>query len=249
LVSNPNIGTFDLEAFKDSDGFAKPYAVGFCVLNQKPVTFYLDKGNQDILLNCIDSMLITKHHNYIFYIHNLNYDGIYIINKLKSVNLIKGFEYYRIKTLYKDSAILKLEISIGKNSDVEVKDQKRYIKIIFKDSSNMLKGKLQSLCKSYNIDVGKGYFPYNFVNANNLHYIGVTPPIIYWTDIPNDEYNKLIKSDWNLKEECLLYLEKDLTSLLEIVNLFNKYINRKFDIQMTDSLTISRLSLNIFFLH
>lgn len=34
--------------------------------------------------------------------------------------------------------------------------------------------------------------------------------------------------------------------LLELINKFNKYIHRKFGLQITDSLTISRLTLNIY---
>lgn len=233
--SNPFIGTFDLEAFDDVDGYAKVYALGFCVLNQDPITFYLDKNdNKDLIVECFKVMLTNKYNGYTFYIHNLNYDGVFILNKLKAYNNSIGEEFFQIKAFYKDSRILKLEVINNKN------------KIIFADSANLLRGKLRDLAKSFGLEMGKGFWPYKFISRNTLNYIGDTPSYDYWEDVSLDDYNKLIKPDWNLKEECLLYLEKDLLTLLNVMNLFNKYVYQKFDIQMTDSLTISRLSLNIF---
>jgi len=233
--SNPYIGTFDLEAFNDSDGFAKVYALGFCVLNEKPITFYLNRDeDKNLIVDCLNTMLVNKYNGYTFYIHNLNYDGVFILNKLKAFNKLQDNEVFKIKAFYKDNSILKLEVGKDKN------------KIIFMDSSNLLKGKLRDLCQAFNIDFDKGYFPYDFVNRTTLNYIGKTPSYEFWTDLDKDEYNNLIKNDWNLKEECLTYLEKDLECLLQIINLFNKYVFRKFGMQITNSLTISRLSLNIF---
>nr|YP_009744359.1 hypothetical protein [Xylaria hypoxylon]QIE13215.1 hypothetical protein [Xylaria hypoxylon] len=240
-VSNPFLGTFDIEAYEDSDGYAKVYALGYCVLNKDPVTFYLDKNkDKDILLECIDKMLLSNYKDYIFYIHNINYDGVFIIHKISEFNKSKGFDYYKLDVLYKDSYIIKIKISSQDNKN----------KRTFVDSSNLLKGSLNSLCKSFELkDITKGYFPYKFVNKNTLNYIGVTPDYDYWKDLPYNEYEKIQRNLWDLKEECLLYLKKDLLSLLEIMNKFNKYIYQKFDTQMTESLTISRLSLNIYLKH
>ena len=286
IVSKPFIGSFDLEAFEDSDGYAKVYAVGFCVLNKKSIKFYLDNNDEDILLKCINTMLNKEYNGYTFYIHNLNYDGVFILNKLKLYNESKNEEYYKVNTVYKDSNILKIDVSIKYdnviynlvnkinslslkiNKDmldfINISDDKynllippitndkiktsvsKDIKISFVDSANLLKGKLANLCESFGLDVKKGYFPYTFVNRDTLHYIGDTPSYDYWVNLPKDEYKNLMKSNWNLKDECLSYLDKDLISLLELMNLFNKYIYQKFGLQVTDNLTISRLSINIF---
>ena len=258
LVSNPFIGTFDIEAFEDIDGYAKVYAAGFCIEGQKPITFYLDNPSyNNVLIDCINLMLASRYNGYIFYVHNLNYDGIFIIHNLLKVNQIKGYDFYKIKPLYKDSSLLKIEISIEKflsfdNLDFGLKNMPRDIKITFIDSSNLLKGSLRKLCEAFDLvtseDV-KGYFPYNFVKSNTLNYVGKTPEYHHWSDISNEEYNSLVKDNWNLKEECISYLNKDLTSLLQIMKIFSKYITHKFDVQMTDCLTISRLSLNIFLKH
>lgn len=255
LVSNPYIGTFDLEIYESEEGLGKVYAAGFCVKNGDPVMFYLeDSSYNNVLIDCIDAMLCNKYNGYMFYVHNLSYDGVFLIHSLKLVNELKGYDYYNIKPLYRDSKLLKVELSIEvpkkvsklDNNFNEVKFKK--IKIVFADSASLLNASLRRLCDAFGVsqDTVKGYFPYSFVKSDTLNYVGITPDFNHWSDISLEKYNTLIRNDWNLKDECLKYLSKDLTSLLTIMNLFNQYIARKFDVQIVDCLTISRLSLNIF---
>lgn len=215
--------------------------------------FYLDNSKyNNVLIDCIDYMLSSRYNGYVFYVHNLNFEGVFLLYNLKLVNDLKGYDYYKINPLYKDSSLLKIEISIEKElstkkqSNIGVRFKPRPIKITFIDSSNLLRGRLRDLCEAFGLESGKGYFPYSFVKSNRLNYIGKTPEYSYWTGLPIENYKALIKENWSLKDECLLYLSKDLTSLLTIIKLFNQYVTRKFDIQMVGCLTISRLSLNIF---
>lgn len=246
IISDPRIGTFDLETFKDSDGYGKVYAAGFCVLNETPVTFYMDKSSDlDVLTLCINNMLCHKYNGYKFYIHNLNFDGVFILYKLNLINLLRGTDLYSIKPFFRDNNILKIEIAI-----LDENKKPKY-KITFFDSAKLLTGSLHNLCKAFSLktDLSKSYFPHNFVSRETLNYKGTTPSYNYWPNTPREEYDKLYSDNWNLKQECLTYLNLDLLSLLEILDLFNKYVTRKFDSQMTNCLTISRLSLNIFLSH
>lgn len=93
------------------------------------------------------------------------------------------------------------------------------------------------------------------MSKDTLVYVGVTPSLAYWKDtsskkydktIPIEEYDKLYNKNWSLRDECIKYLNKDLESLLNIMDRFNKYIFRNYDIQMTDCATISILALNIY---
>lgn len=242
LFSNSRIGVLDLEVFEENS-LAKVYAIGFCVLDKDPVIYYMDREkintfDGDLILNCINSMLVSKYNGYVFYVHNLSYDGLFILYKLKAFNLQKGYEYYNLNPLYRNKDFIKLEISIKYNNTK--------IKITLIDSYSLLKFKLRDLCYFLGIEEDKGYFPYRFISSKTLNYVGSRPDIYYWEDIPNEEYNLLSKTDWDLKKECIRYLKKDLSSLLSIMNLFNKYIKRKFDIELRNSLTINSLSLNIF---
>lgn len=264
---NPLIGSLDLETFEDLDGFPKVYALGFMVLGEKPHTFYIDKSDSDsnclsdeLLLKCFDNILISKYDGYIFYTHNFGgYDSVFILKILKEANYRKGFEYYKLDPLYRDNKMLKLGVKVRKvlsdrnQAKIGVRKEPGFIKITIADSYTLLNDNLFDLSSSFNIEVTKGYFPHSFVKRNTLNYIGNTPSIEFWRDIVlkdkniSDEQYKLLDSKvWNLKDESIKYLDKDLESLLNIMDTFNKYIYRNYDIQMTDSLTISRLAMNIY---
>lgn len=252
--ANPFIGSWDIEAFEEGDT-AKVYALGFTVLGGKPKTYYLEKGmtSEDLVLNCLNEMLVNKYNGYVFYTHNFgNYDSTFLLKILKEYNLKLGYEFYKLKELCRDNKILKLEIKVKKSlsdrkpSNIGVRKDPGYISITIVDSLNILNQSLDKLSRSFNVQVTKGNFPYSFVKRDRLHYIGNTPGYEYWNKISLEEYNKLVKPDWDLKKECLDYLERDLESLVLIMQKFSEYINRKYNLQVTDSLTISRLALNIF---
>ena len=140
---NINFGSFDLETFIDSDGLAKVYALGFITnVDSIPKLYYLtDYSYLDsnlLILTCIDDMLISRYHNYIFYVHNLGrYDIVFIYSVLLKANVDKGFSYYILNTVMKDNVIIKLDVKIKKYSQTKYPDYK-YIKISFVDSLNLL---------------------------------------------------------------------------------------------------------------
>lgn len=257
LKDEPNIliGSWDIETFKDIDGYAKVYALGFYVLGGKVKIYYLEDriSSEELVLRCIDDMLVNEFNNYTFYTHNFgSYDSIFLIKILKDFNIKKGYEHYKLSSICKDNKILKLTIktrkslSDRKQSIVGVRKDPGYNRITIIDSLNLLNQSLDKLCKSFDVEVVKGNFPHKFVSRNTLNYVGNTPSIDYWDNISLSNYNELVKPNWDLRKECIKYLEKDLISLTFIMNKFSEYLNRKYYIQVTDSLTISRLALNIF---
>jgi hypothetical protein len=178
--SNPFIGTLDLEAYEDNDGYAKVYAIGFYTKrehdnNKSPKTFFINKerDSSEIVLKCIDSMLSGRYNNYTFYTHNLGgYDAVFLVKILTECNLSKGYDYYRINALYRDNKILKLEIKVSPE------DKKLgFNKIVIVDSYNLLSGSLFNLSHAFGLDVVKGHFPHRFVKRNTLNYAGNTPSI------------------------------------------------------------------------
>lgn len=247
---NSSIGTFNLKTVKDELGNDKVYLLGFCILNQTPITFYLDASyknrgkveaiKQDLIVECLKIMLTSRYNGYIFYTDNLSYNHTFILNKLKAYNDYVGEEFFRVNTIYRGSLTLKLEIGNNKN------------KIVFLDSTGLLKGGLRDIAKLFNLHDNQRVLPHEFITLDTLDYEGDIPAYGFWKNMSLDSYNELslvYKSGarvWNLKKECLLYLGEELLILLNIMNIFNKYINQRFDTQLTDSLTISELSLNIF---
>lgn len=193
---NTNIGAFDLESFKDSENLAKVYALGFVTsIDREPQVYYLtDIQNLDstnLILKCINDMLVNKYNNFIFFAHNLgHYDIFFIYNVLLNYNLNIGYEYYILNTTMRDNTIIKLEIKIKLNSKID-ENKFRYIKISFLDSLNFFNCSLDKLTKEFNIDLKKGKFPHTFVHRNNLNYIGNKPDYYYYDNLALDQYNKI----------------------------------------------------------
>lgn len=102
------------------------------------------------------------------------YDATFLLKILKDYNIKVNYEYYRIRPIFKDHRILKLDISVknpsGKNS-----------KITLMDSYNILPRSLDVLSRSFNVEHKKGIFPHTFVSANTLNYVGNTPDISYFS--------------------------------------------------------------------
>jgi len=108
----------------------------------------------------------------------------------------------------------------------------------------MLNGSLDSLCKSFNIINKKGIFPHNFVNKDNLFYIGETPDFYYFKYMDINLYKK--SYNWDLKAECLKYLDKDVLGLLEIMTKFNEKIYNLYTLNITKFVTAPKLAAAIF---
>lgn len=103
-----------------------------------------------------------------------------------------------------------------RNSDilklvVKRKVDKKMRSVTILDSYAVLPRSLRDLCRDYKVENVKSHFPYDFSTSDNLFYIGKTPNLNYWHDITEQEYNNLIKEDWDLKHETLKYLELDLS--------------------------------------
>jgi len=168
---------------------------------------------------------------YTFYAHNLGrFDAVFLI---KASFLLDNIE---IIPKWKDNKILSISITNNEN--------KCKFKIL--DSIQMLNGSLDSLCKSFNIINKKGFFPHNFINKDNLFYIGDTPPHNCFKNMPINIYNSIKSENWNLKYEALAYLKKDVLGLLEVMLKFNEKIFNKYSLNITNFVTAPKLAVGIF---
>jgi DNA polymerase family B len=252
-MSNPNYGVLDLETFVDKneqgERYSRVFSLGFLTkTDKKPKMFYLTEyfdnttsSSNKLVLKCIDEMLNYANSNYIFYVHNLGrFDVIFLQKILLDYNLnVK--DKYILTPLYRDNKILRLVIKLKEN---------RSIKISLVDSLNLLNDNLSKLSKDYNVKTTKGYFPYSFVNKHNLNYEGLTPHISYYnSNVDKDWYYSTLSLNWNMKNESLNYLSKDLFSLLEILEKFQSHLFIDHNLEMTDCLTISSLARNKFLKH
>jgi hypothetical protein len=125
-----------------------------------------------MLITAIKDIMIKKYDNYQIYIHNLaRFDGIFLLKIIASI--VKPEDCNPI--IHNGNII-----SIG----VSYKDYN----ITFKDSKQLLIGSLRDLGKVFGVETQKSIFPYNFVNENNLDYIGEVPDFKYFDRISLEEY-------------------------------------------------------------
>lgn len=239
---NTLIGSFDMETYKNSaSNKSEVYGLGYKTLNSPQSNkFYIEKdlSSEDLVVKCVKSMLSNKNNGYVFFVHNFSRFDVYFLLKALTDYNRKHNDYFILKPQFRTGNIIKLKVGIKTSKTNSV-----YISFV--DSYLLLNKSLHSLCLDFNTDVVKDIFCHSFVNENSLFYKGRTPDINYFNNISQDEYNKILSENWDLKAECLKYLDKDLYSLLEIMDKFNKYIFDKYDIQITESLTLSRIGINI----
>jgi hypothetical protein len=129
-----------------------------------------------MLIQSIKDVMIKKYDNYNVYIHNLSrFDGIFLLKILANLGQIKPI-------IHNDKLIY---IGFKFNN----------YNITFKDSQQLLLFSLRKLGKAFGVDILKSFFPYDFVNENNLDYIGITPDFSLFNDISHDEYDGIISNN------------------------------------------------------
>ena len=78
------MGFLDIETFNNEKNEAIPYAIEFKSKSGSQM-FYLDSYNNpsDMILGCIEKMLVKENHNFKFYAHNMSqFDGIFLLKSL-----------------------------------------------------------------------------------------------------------------------------------------------------------------------
>jgi DNA polymerase type B, organellar and viral len=247
-IRNTNFGVFDVETFidtsEDGEKISRVFALGFGIYMGKVSMYYLSdyfdnttESSNKLVIKCIDDMLIPDYHKYIFYVHNFGrFDAIFLHKILLDYNLhVEEKNQYKLVPLYRDNKMIKLEV----RKIVE----KKVIKISFVDSLNILNDKLEKLCEDFSVNTTKGIFPYSFVNKDNLDYIGPRPNISYYNkNVKMDLDNENKVNNWSLRAETLKYLERDLISLLEILEKFQEVLWLDHNIELIGNLTIAGLA-------
>nr|YP_008965457.1 hypothetical protein [Rhynchosporium secalis]AHC02414.1 hypothetical protein [Rhynchosporium secalis] len=247
-LANPNIGVIDLETYLDSDNIHKVYALGFRTnIKVNPVVYYIEKkegiDSNGLVLNMINELLRSKYNNITFYSHNLGgYDIVFLLKVLYDYNDSIETETetetqkskYIIIPILRDDKIIKVTIRKGIYS------------LVIQDSYCVLTSSIEKLSKDFGVNTSKTLFPYKFSTWNHLEYIGSTPTIDYYDNISMEQYNKLYTEIWSFKAETLKYIINDLNCLFEIINCANTQIFKDYQINITDSVTISGLAMKIY---
>ena len=227
---NNKIITMDIETFI-KDGIHIPYCISWYDGDKSRSYYILDlKSSNDMLTQAVKDIMIKKYDNFNIYIHNLaRFDGIFLLKILAKLGNVKPIIHHGDL------------ISIGFKFN--------NYNITFKDSQQLLILSLRKLGQAFGVDVQKGYFPYKFVNENNLDYIGVTPDFSLFDNISHDEYDGITSYNWNLRDEAIKYCEIDCISLYQIIIKFSNMIFDIFKINIHKYPTLSSLAFAIFRTH
>jgi hypothetical protein len=146
------MNVYDIETY-ENDSDVIPYCICF-MIESKIYSLYYDE-NENIVINSLNIIIDSTQKSYIeIYIHNLNFDGMLIINEV-SKNKIRYF-------------ILAMKTDIYY---IEIFYLNKIIK--FRCSYKILPLSLRKIGEIENFE--KKYFPYKFVNKHNLNYIGEIP--------------------------------------------------------------------------
>jgi len=217
------------------NGIMIPYCISWYD-GENNYTYYLSNYNssEDMIINALRDLMIKKYDNYIIYIHNLSgFDAIFLLKILNELGNIKPIIHH--------GDIISIGFKFNSYN------------ITFRDSHQLLLASLRNLGKSFAVKTLKSIFPYDFVNENNLDYIGSIPNINYFNDLSREEYlnyyDSFNSNNWNLKNEAIKYCEIDCISLYQIISKFSNMIFDLFSIDIQKYPTLSSLAFAIFRTH
>jgi hypothetical protein len=226
-----NFITMDIETI-NKDNKLVPYLI--CAYNGKKYINSYSLNQEELFSIFIDQLLtlFTKSNKLVVYAHNLSgFDGIFLLKHL--------FKLGKVEPLLFHGRLISIKVKLN---IVGYTDKT----IIFKDSYLLLPLSLRRLCKAFNVESIKGYFPFKLTN---IFYIGILPKIEYWTGIDTNIYNNLLSEyskGWNFKNEAIKYCQLDCKCLFDILIKFNELIFSEFQVNIHKSLTLPALAMRIY---
>lgn len=157
-----SIITMDIEAYKDNDGKLMPCAIGYCTGTNINTYIYAGENKIQMFSKAFDDLLCPENNGAVVYLHNLaKFDGIYLLHYLEKTG-------FKVKSRFKNNRIL---------LDIVVSNGTSKVKLL--DSLQILPMSLRKLADAFDVTTKKTYFPYKFLNKENINYIGKVPDKIY----------------------------------------------------------------------
>jgi hypothetical protein len=240
--------SFDIETYKvtllNGDIIMKAYACGFYDGTKNHIYYLSDySSDREMLLACLMDML--KYDKHTVYCHNFSKFDINFIIQI----IVQEFKIEKI--ISKDLDILSIKFSY--TFDPEKEGGKREKKsITIADSCKLIPGSLDELAEAYKVVTKKGKFPYNYVNKDNIDYVGVTPDYKYYMDSKNGamitlfEWGSMYSNKWSMRDETIKYLKKDLMALYQIMMAMSENTFSTYRINITRVKTASALAFLVY---
>ena len=220
------INVFDCETYEKNNN-VYIYCICYSIKNE---TYSIYKNNsENIVISFLDDVISKSNDNKtIFYIHNINFDGMLIMDSVFKNSL--KFEWFVV-----DTNIYFIKISYL-NNFIEFRCSYKFIPISLKNLNFL---------SNY-----KTIFPYKFVREDNLNYIGVVPDISFFNeDVTKEQYYNFLKDDelFDLKNKTIEYCVNDVKLTLELLNKVLKVMDLKYISLFKKSYSLPSLSYKVFF--
>lgn len=192
------MNTYDIETLTENE-IVYPFCVSFILEKVIHTCYYLD---YDVVMKSVEKAAkLSKLKNIVFYVHNLNFDGVLILECLFKHGIVvelfkKNLDIYQIKFVYFGNLF------------------------VFKCSYKLLPLSLNSLAKELNKQ--KGVFPYKFASWNNLYYIGDCPSEQYFNTKEDYLFFSEKTNIFNFQKVCIEYCELDVVLLKNVLEEIKK---------------------------
>jgi hypothetical protein len=167
-----NFITLDIETFINENGLT-PYLISFCDgKNSYSFGLWNYNNSEEMILDCLNSVMSRKYNGYKVYVHNLaKFDIIFLLKYLVKVG--------NLQPVIHNDRIISLTVKYGKNNKYQIQ---------FKDSYLILLASLSKLSSAFQVENEKSVFPHFFVNENNLNYVGEIPELKFFKNISEKDY-------------------------------------------------------------
>ena len=165
------------------DGIMVLYCISIYEDDKIKIWDILLNNNEDMLIQAIKSIMITKYNDYKIYLHNFSkFDVTFLINILSQLtdNIIKP--------KIRDGRYIEFKFSFGPKSNKDEKEKNNKINLYFRISLLLLPSSLKELAIILKVD-NKVIFPYKIVNNETI-------PLDYIREITQIDYYKINIEDY-----------------------------------------------------
>ena len=217
------MNAYDIETFELNNKII-PYCICLYIKNNFKYFYYTEKV--DIVMKSIEFLLINtkKNEKSVIYVHNLNFDGMLIIESVSKNSSIK------INSVIKENNIYSIDIE--KNDRI----------VTFKCSYKILPVSLKKIAQDFKLP-NKLIFPYKFSSIENIFYIGKKPCEEYFNS--KEDYKNIKVNNFNFMKYSISYCKRDALITKKFMEILRDIV-KKLDIDIEKANSAPSLSLKIF---
>lgn len=222
-----DINVYDIETFKENDKVI-PYCICYILNGVKHELYW--SNDKDIILQSIEDICLLSSSKFIeIFVHNLNFDGMLIIEHTSKSKININFKARKTNLYYLELYFL--------NKIIRFRCSYKLIPMSLKKLGVIEKWP-------------KMLFPHAFITREKLFYIGELPDKIFW-QLDSDEekyWSEIVqeKKIFNVKNEIISYCMNDVVLTQKVLINVVKIISSENKKLIKSCFSAASLSFNIF---